>query len=119
LKEAIVEDEPDGGRKASLYIGLVLGGLMALVKCAEYSDNQATQRDVYATLDDCKQDWGTAEKCEPVADGSYAGAHYYGPGYVGTGAPGDRPKASPHALTASPVSRGGFGSLSGFHSSGG
>jgi len=38
------------------------------------------QRDVYARREECEQDWGAGDKCEPVRDGEHAG-RFYGPHY--------------------------------------
>lgn len=107
-----------GERKSSTYVWLALGGLVLLSQYVEYSPAVPAQRDVYSKLDDCKEDWGTADKCAPVDDGRYPGGHYYGPSYGGTGTSGIPPKASPHAIGTTHVSRGGFGSLGSLHFSG-
>ncbi len=106
-------------RKSSLYIWLALGGLFGLSEYVEYAPATPAQRDVYWRLEDCKQDWGSTDKCAPVDDGRYPSGHYYGPSYGGTGSLGAPTKASPHAIGTTHVSRGGFGSFGSFHLSGG
>lgn len=104
-------------RRSSLSITLVLIGAAALAGCG--GDDEPVQRDVYTTLDNCQKDWGRPENCEPVSDGRYAGSYFYGPRYAGASYSSGRPKPSQHALDATRVARGGFGSSAALHASSG
>lgn len=104
-------------RKASLHITLVLIGSLAVVGCGKKE-----QRHVYTNKQDCLDDWNNDPKsCEEVPKNNpnyRSNAHYFfGPtfrsGTVFTGRQGT------HAIRTMSVSRGGFGGLAGFHSSGG
>lgn len=106
---------PARERKSSLSIALVLIGTAGLSGCGD----PQSQRDVYSKLEDCQKDWGGSEKCEPVRDGRYSRSYYYGPNYAGRSFSSGTPRQSQHALEATRVSRGGFGSSVAFHSSGG
>jgi len=115
-------------RKRSAHITLVLLGAAALVAC----DDQTERRDLYASKQDCVQDWGDVTKCEPApasaTAGRSGGPYYWGPGYsgssyrhtsgtsVGTAGP---VRSGSHAIGSHSVSRGGFGSSASAHSSGG
>jgi uncharacterized protein YgiB involved in biofilm formation len=106
-------------RKSSLRVTLVLIGIVAGAGIAGCSPGDNSKRDVYSNRDDCKRDWGDETKCEPVRDGRYSSSYYYGPSYTGT-----RPSiagSGGRSLSVGTVStsRGGFGSMSSFHSSGG
>ena len=109
---------PPVNRKSSTYVTLALLGVFTAAGIVAYKSGD-TSRDVYTSLDNCKQDWGDTGQCEPVSDGRYSSGHYYGPGYSGTSPRSGGSTAGAHALTSTQVSRGGFGSLSAFHSSGG
>jgi uncharacterized protein YgiB involved in biofilm formation len=98
-------------RKSSAYVTLALIGVLAGAGVVGYRSGE-TRRDVYTSLDNCKQDWGDTSRCEPVRDGRYSAGSYYGPVRSGGSAAGE------HALTSTHVSRGGFGSLGAVHSSG-
>jgi len=104
-------------RRCTLQITLVLIGTLAVVGCSKKE-----QRHVYTSKQDCLDDWNSdPQKCEEVGKDSQhyrSNAHYfYGPwfrsGTVLTGSQGSR------SIRNMSVSRGGFGSLAGFHSSGG
>ncbi|HPX61013.1 MAG TPA: hypothetical protein PLN25_04505 [Deltaproteobacteria bacterium] len=101
-------------RKSTLQITLVLIGSLALAGCGEKE-----QRHVYANKQDCLDDWNNDPKnCEEVPRNSkdyrHSSHYYYGPYFrSGTSYRGSR------AIRTMSVSRGGFGSLSRFHSSGG
>jgi len=104
-------------RKSTLQITLVLIGTLALAACGEKE-----QRHVYTNRQDCLDDWNNDPKnCEEVPQDSkdyrHNARYYYGPhfrsGTVFSGNQGSR------AIRTMSVSRGGFGSLSHFHSSGG
>jgi len=107
-------------RKASLRIVLI--GAAALSACD--SGPRYSNRDIYASAEDCQKDWGRPEKCEPAyrtGSGGYIGGGgggsrvWYGPSYDSNA----NAARSPRAIGTSSVSRGGFGSLSAFHSAGG
>ena len=105
-------------RKSSAYVTLALIGVLTGAGVVGYMSSD-TKRDVYTSLDNCKQDWGDTSQCERVNDGRYSSSYYYGPGYSGTSPRGGGSAAGAHALTSTHVTRGGFGSLGAFHSSGG
>lgn len=90
---------------------------MALAGCGKKEE-----RHVYTNKQDCLDDWNNdPAKCEEITskDSNYrSNAHYfYGPrfysGTIFSGGQGSR------SIRTMSVSRGGFGSLGGFHSSGG
>jgi uncharacterized protein YgiB involved in biofilm formation len=104
-------------RRKTLQITLVLIGALAAAGCSKKE-----QRHVYTNKQDCLDDWNSdPQKCEEVGKESQHyrpnASYYYGPWYrsgtVLSGGQGSR------AIPGTSVSRGGFGSLSGFHSSGG
>ncbi len=118
-------------RKSSLSVTLVLIGAAALAGCDDGPDSGPpfARRDTYASLADCQKDWGRPEQCEPVAGsasqggsahvggGSSGYARYYGPWYGDTSS-STGPRPGSHANGSMSVSRGGFGSTAGLHSSG-
>ena len=99
-------------RRSTLQISLVLiGSVLTLSGCGK------DDRHVYKSRQDCLDDWGNDPKnCEEVKQGDrhYSHGYYYGPRftmgrtYAGQGS---------RAVRTVSVSRGGFGSLSSFHSS--
>ncbi len=104
-------------RRCTLQITLVLIGSLTVIGCGKKE-----QRHIYTNKQDCLDDWNKDEKsCEEVPSNSpnyRSNAHYfYGPhfrsGTVFSGGQGSR------SIRTMSVSRGGFGSLGGFHSSGG
>jgi uncharacterized protein YgiB involved in biofilm formation len=104
-------------RRCTLQITLVLIGTLAVTGCSKKE-----QRHVYTNKKDCLDDWNNDPKnCEEVPSNSpdhRSNAHYfYGPhfrsGTVLSGGQGSR------SIRTMSVSRGGFGSSSGIHSSGG
>lgn len=119
-------------RKRSAQITLVLLGAAALSAC----DNQSERRDLYASKQDCVQDWGEETKCEPAPDGAATigrshtgGAYFWGPRYSSNSYRPSGTSSSAGALSparsgsraigsSGSVSRGGFGSSSSAHSSG-
>lgn len=118
-------------RKSSLSVTLVLIGAAALAGCDDGPDSGPpyARRDTYASLEDCQKDWGRSEQCEPVAGsasqgggtrgtGSAGFVRYYGPWY-GDASASTGPRPGSHANGSMAVSRGGFGSTAGVHSSGG
>jgi uncharacterized protein YgiB involved in biofilm formation len=97
-------------RRATLQISLVLVGLVTMTGCGEKQ-----QRSVYKNRQDCLDDWGGNDKdCQQPPQGSqhYGTGFYYGPHYGGS----YRPSRS---VGVTSVSRGGFGSIGHFFSSGG
>lgn len=99
-------------RRSSVQITLVLiGGMLALGGCGK------DDRHVYKSKQDCLDDWGNDPKnCEEIRqnDRNYRHGFFYGPRFtMGRTYPGQGSRA---VKTVS-VSRGGFGSLSSFHSS--
>lgn len=104
-------------RRCTLHISLVLIGTLAATGCSKREE-----RHVYTNKQDCLDDWNNdPQNCEEVGkDSRYyrPNAHYYyGPWYrsgtVLNGGQGTR------SIPGVSISRGGFGSLSGFHSTGG
>jgi uncharacterized protein YgiB involved in biofilm formation len=104
-------------RRCTLQITLVLVGTLAVAGCGKKE-----QRHLYTNKQDCLDDWNSDPKsCEEVPPSSSdhrSNAHYYyGPlfrsGTVLSGGQGSR------SIRTMSISRGGFGSLGGFHSSGG
>lgn len=104
-------------RRSSLQITLVLIGTFVVSGCGSKE-----QRHIYNSRQDCLDDWNSDPKnCEEVPRNSpdyRSSAHYfYGPWFRGgtvlSGSQGSR------AIRTMSVSRGGFGSLSHFHGSGG
>ncbi|CAH2031161.1 hypothetical protein [Trichlorobacter ammonificans] len=99
-------------RRRSLHISLVLiGGMLTIGGCGK------DERHVYKSKQDCLDDWGGDPKnCEEVKEGdrNYSRGYVYGPRFsVGRTYPGQGSRA----IRTVSVSRGGFGSLSSFHSS--
>jgi uncharacterized protein YgiB involved in biofilm formation len=117
-------------RKRSAQITLVLLGTAALAAC----DDQSERRDLYASKQDCVQDWGDETKCEPAPNASTTtgrshtgGGYFWGPLYsgnsyrssgAGNGALGAARSGS-RAIGSGSISRGGFGSSASSHSSSG
>jgi hypothetical protein len=93
--------------RRSLQISLVLMGTLAVTSYGE-SNNY-----LYANRKDCQDDWGDGKDCRELSGGSGSGGrvHYYGPRY---GSSVGRPT---RAVGVGTISRGGFGSLGGFHAS--
>ncbi|MBL8308860.1 MAG: hypothetical protein JNL19_00415 [Burkholderiales bacterium] len=112
-------------RWSSRHLTLVLIGtatLGSLAGCGNLENNDRLSRDVYASIADCKADWGNPGDCEEVpAARSSSGSHsFYGPryysrsgsyGYTSTSRPGSR---STGTVSSSP-SRGGFGASAARH----
>lgn len=92
--------------RRSLQVSVVLMGALALLSYGENSHY------LYASRRDCLEDWGDSRDCREAGGGggSYSG-RYYGPRY---GSGGGR---APRAIGVGTISRGGFGSLGGFHAS--
>lgn len=104
-------------RRCTLQITLVLISTLAVSGCSNKE-----QRHVYTNKQDCLDDWNSdPQKCEEVSKESQHyrsnASYYYGPWYrsgtVFTGGQGSR------SISGLSVTRGGFGSFGGFHSSGG
>jgi hypothetical protein len=122
---------PARPRRSSARVTLVLLGAAALAACGQEDD--ALRRDVYASKDDCVQDWGDELKCEKQpAPGFTSGGrsgYWYGPSY-GSGQYGSSSRSEPpgtvsqsrpgsHSVGTSHVSHGGFGASGAAHASGG
>jgi uncharacterized protein YgiB involved in biofilm formation len=117
-------------RRRSAKITLVLlGTAAALAACG---DDQ--RRDLYASKQDCVQDWGDEQKCEPAPAGTTAsrphsgGGYWWGPSYssssyrpsgASTSAGWASARSGSRAVATSSVSRGGFGHGASGHSSSG
>ena len=102
-------------KRSSLQITLVLiGGMLMVGGCGKKDE-----RHVYKNKQDCLDDWGGDPKnCEEAKPGSknYSSGFFYGPRFT----PGRTyPGQGSRSIRTMSVSRGGFGSLSGFHSSAG
>jgi uncharacterized protein YgiB involved in biofilm formation len=104
-------------RRCTIHITLALIGTLAVTGCSDKEE-----RHVYTNRQDCLDDWNNdPQKCEEVSKDSphyRSNAHYhYGPWYrsgtVFTGGQGSR------AIRNTSITRGGFGSIGAFHSSGG
>jgi len=122
--------------KRSKEVVLVLIASASLAACGP--DTQETRREVYASRDNCAEDWG-GDKCEEQAGGrGYWGPHYYYLGgrtyYFPRGSdnpvpagqdvrfssvpPGTRSARSLGTVTSSHIVRGGFGRTGSYHGSG-
>jgi uncharacterized protein YgiB involved in biofilm formation len=104
-------------RRCTLQITLVLIGTLAVAGCGNKE-----QRHVYTNKQDCLDDWNNDPKsCEeiPPNNPNYrSNAHYFFGPMFRSGTTFSSGQGSRSIRTMS-VSRGGFGSLAGFHSSGG
>lgn len=104
-------------RRCTLQITLVLIGALAATGCSKKEE-----RHVYTNKQDCLDDWNNdPQKCEEVAKDSQHyrpnASYYYGPWFrSGTVFRDGQGTRSIHGVQ---VSRGGFGHIGGFHSSGG
>ncbi len=118
-------------RKSSARVTLVLLGAAALAACGQ--EGETLQRDLYASKEDCVQDWGDELKCEKQPPTGYSfGLHsgyWLGPIYR-SGQYGSDPQSQPagavsraragsHSVGTSHVSRGGFGASGAAHGAGG
>jgi uncharacterized protein YgiB involved in biofilm formation len=116
-------------RRSSLRITLVLAGTASLYAC-DGGEPRYVNRDAYANAADCQRDWGE-QSCEQTRPPASAGMAmpflWYGPSYFSDHS---RPRGSRAMSTSSTsnfsassrsgsVSRGGFGSSSSMHGSGG
>jgi hypothetical protein len=99
---------PAAARRRSLQVSLVLVGALAVSSYGE------SQHYLYKSKKDCLDDWGSEQECKepPAGSGYYRSRYYFGPRYGSyqTGRP-------THSVGSVAVSRGGFGSLGGFHAS--
>jgi len=105
-------------RRVTASLTLVLIGSASLHGCGDDPPPQA--RDLYRSRADCQLDWGDdPKKCEPVSSGPHSG-FFYGPMYMpgAAGLSSSTPRSGSRAMSTH-VSRGGFGSSSSMHSSGG
>ncbi len=121
-----VSSERARARKRSIHLTLVFISAAALAGCGRL-ENDATSRDVYANLEECRADWGNPEDCEEIDEKRSATGtrSFYGPrytsrtgssgGYSTTTRPGSRAKGT--VSSGASASRGGFGSSSSRHSS--
>src|SRR5271165_5447790 len=57
-------------RKSSARVTLVLFGAAALAACGQ--EGETLQRDLYASKEDCVQDWGDELKCEKQPPTGYS-----------------------------------------------
>jgi len=99
-------------KRSSLKISLALIATVALSSCGEKGT-----RPIYRSLDDCRGEWGSSD-CDAIpgdSPDSRLGRYY---GRFHSGNTFTRSITSKSTSIAS-VTRGGFGSSSGFHSSGG
>lgn len=98
--------------RSSAVVALVLVGSVAWVM---YSEDEQV-RHLYQTREDCEADWG--QQCEPAppdtAYGSNPGHMYFRGPYVSSSYPRSR-----RTLPGGEVTRGGFGRMGRFFSSGG
>lgn len=113
-------------KTARLQLVLISAAAASLVGCGRL-ENDATSRDVYANLEECRADWGNPEDCEEIDEKRSATGtrSFYGPrytsrtgspgGYTTTTRPGSRAKGT--VSSGGSASRGGFGSSSSRHSS--
>jgi uncharacterized membrane protein YbaN (DUF454 family) len=95
-------------RRRSLQISLVLMGTLAVSSYGE------SRHYLYKNKQDCLDDWNSDQDCKPPSSGSshFGTGHYFGPRYVGRSA-----GMGVRSVGSVSVSRGGFGSLGGFHGS--
>lgn len=116
-------------RMRSAHLSLVLisaTALTGLAGCGNLENSaRNSSRDVYASMEACKADWGTPGDCEEISESrsatgtrSFYGPRYYSrsgsTGYSTTSRPGSRSSGT----ISSGVSRGGFGASASRHSSG-
>lgn len=66
-------------RKKTATLTLVLIASVSLTACQQ---TPKRSREVYRNLSDCSLEWGGADKCQPVKDGSHPVWYYYGPQYT-------------------------------------
>jgi uncharacterized protein YgiB involved in biofilm formation len=97
--------------RSSAAVALVLVGS---VVWSMYSEDEQV-RHVYGSREDCEADWG--QQCEPAPQGSnyggYSGYQYYRGPLVSSSRPPSR------RTVTTEVTRGGFGRMGRFFSSGG
>jgi uncharacterized protein YgiB involved in biofilm formation len=123
--------------KRSKKIALTLLASVSLVACG-CNQEQMTRREVYKTKQQCIDDWGSDDACEPDRSGGYYGPHYIYRGgsayYFPRGSvdpvpvagnakfanvhEGMRSNQSVGTISDRHISRGGFGRSSLFHGSG-
>lgn len=117
-------------RRRSARITLVLLGTAAALSGCGDSDDQ--RRDLYASKQDCVQDWGDEKKCEPAPPGTTSsrphsgGGYWWGPTYSSssyrTGSSSSSTgwtsaRSGSRAVSTSSFSRGGFGHSASAHGS--
>src|SRR3954466_15060296 len=108
-------------RRRSAHITLVLLGAAALAACGDSAD----RRDLYASKQDCVQDWGDEKKCEAAPPGTTSsrphsgGGYFYGPAYSSgtyrSGSSVGPVRSGSRAVSSGSVSRGGFGHSASAH----
>ncbi len=128
---------------------LILGSLSLLTGCEESGINrERINQNSYATIDDCRKDWGQQENCEPVRHQGGSGINplmmsYLGPRYhwdrsaqrpmvidgdsirparsglASVGAPATARSSTSQSVSIAPAPRGGFGSTARGFSGGG
>lgn len=118
-----------GRRLRSRHLTLVLisaAVAAGMTGCGRLESGSATQRDVYASMEDCQADWGRPDDCEMVDEGRSATGRkvWYGPryssrthtstGYSTTPRSGSRSKGT----VSSTPTRGGFGASASRHGGG-
>ncbi len=139
-------------RRAAQTLPLVLAtsaAVVGLTGCGGETSNLASVRDEYKNLEDCKEDWGSTDPCQPqpappnsnaiantgnTSGGYIYSGRYWGPSYyegqrdvaqrniLGSRFTGSGSQLSDRAVSRSitrSVSRGGFGSSSRGFSGGG
>lgn len=102
-------------KRRSLQISLVLMGALAVASYGE------SRNYLYKNKKDCLDDWGSEQSCReaPASSGYYHTGYYFGPRY-GTRATGIGMHSAAmgmHSVGVGTISRGGLGSLGGFHAS--
>jgi uncharacterized protein YgiB involved in biofilm formation len=109
-------------KKSARVVLTLMSGLL-VSGCSREPD---LVRDTYISKEDCVADWGDDTKCQEARVTHTGTGHgysrYYGPAYRNDQPP-PRPTpnlggASGHSLGTETVRRGGFGSSSGYFSSG-
>src|SRR5260221_5227468 len=106
-----VRHQPMRVRKSSLRVSVVLVGTAALTACD--GGPRYTNRDIYASAEECQKDLDRPTSCEP-GHGSVSGGPsrvWYGPSYHSY----SNKARSPRAVATTSVSRAGFSSASSFH----
>ncbi len=123
--ELQLQAKPRRSRQLSLV--LISAAVAAgMTSCGNLESGGSVQRDIYASLEDCRADWGNPEDCEEVSERrSATGSRvWYGPRYSsrssfpGSYTPTPRPGSRSKGTVSSTPSRGGFGASASRHGSG-